>query len=134
MEYTFQRFTEVGKRFEDRITVTRGRSIGLPTRFYNDNKVSDYKFAVLFYDKERNAIGIHFTNNADEPGRIAITKSKQEYGGHIPATSFFKANRINSKKYAGRYEYKRLGSGESGVSDADALFVLELKEKVGVAE
>jgi hypothetical protein len=129
MSYTFQRFTEVGKRFEDRITVTRGRSIGLPTRFYADNSISKYKYAILLYDKDKNAIGIHFTNNEDEPGRIAITKSKENYGAHILGTSFFRANRINSKKYAGRYEYKKLTPEESGLSDLDALFVFELKEK-----
>ena len=129
MSYSFQRFTDVGKRFEDRITITRGRAIGLPTRFYNDNKIGDFKFAVLFYDKQKNAIAIMFTNNADEQGRIAIARSGDSYGGHILATSFFKANRINSKKYANRYDYKKISGAEAGLSDQTDLFVIELRER-----
>ena len=97
-----------GKRFEDRITVTRNRVIGLPTQFCEINSIQDFMYAVLFYDKTNNAIGIKFTNEITETGKIKITKNNQGNGAHIPATSFFKANRINTKKYAGRYEHKKV--------------------------
>lgn len=128
MEYNFIRHTKTGKRFEDRITVTRNRAIGLPTQFYEDNRVKEYLYAVLFYDKQNNAVGIKFTNDSNEVGRITITKNNQGYGAHIPATSFFKANRINTKKYAGRYEYKKIAITEENGQPA-TVFAFNLIEK-----
>ena len=117
-----------GKRFEDRITVTRSRVIGLPTQFCDLNSIKDYVYAVLYYDKTNNAIGIKFTNDPSEPGKIKITKNNKGYGAHIPATSFFKANRINTKKYAGRYEHKKVNVDE-GNNQKTTVFAFNLKEK-----
>lgn len=125
MEYQFIKHTQVGKRFEERITITRARHVGFPTQFYKDNGLEAYNYAILFYDKDKNAIGIKFASEKED-GAIAIARHNKGYGGYISATSFFKANRINTKKYAGRYEYKKVpleGEGE--------LFVIELKEKAG---
>ena len=128
MDYSFNKHTQVGKRFEDRITVTGTRHIGLPTQFYKDNNLQDYGFAVMFYDKVKNAIGIKFTNTKEE-GAIAIATHNQGYGGYISATSFFKANRINAKKYANRYDYKKIALKDVGFDEDGELFVFELKEK-----
>ncbi len=128
MDYNFSKHTQVGKRFENRITVTGTRHIGLPTQFYKDNKLSDYKYAVLFYDKTKNVIGIKFTNVKEE-GAIAIAINNQGYGGYISGTSFFKANRINAKKYANRYDYEKIPLRDVGFDEDGKLFVFELKEK-----
>jgi hypothetical protein len=133
MDYNFVKHTQVNKRFEERITVTRSRHIGFPTQFYIDNKLADYKFAVVFYDKEKNAIGIKFTSTKEE-GAITIARHNNAYGGYISATSFFKYNRINTKKYAGRYEYKKIPLSSTGVDEPGDLFVIELKEKAGKEE
>lgn len=126
--YSFIKHTQVGKRFEERITITRTRHIGFPTQFYKDNGIGDYKYAVLFYDKDKSAIGIKFTAEKEE-GTIAIAGNSKGYGGYISATSFFKANRINTKKYAGRYEYKKVPLSSVGFEEEGSLFVVELKEK-----
>ncbi len=126
--FNFQRFTAVGKRFEDRITITRNRAVGFPTQFYKQNYIDSYKFGVLYYDSNLNAIGVMFTNSEDEQGRIAITKSSN-YGGHILANSFFKANRINTKKYAGRYDYEKKPLSEAGLEGEGDLYIIYLKEK-----
>jgi hypothetical protein len=133
MDYSFIKHTKVGKRFEERITVTRNRALGLPTQFCEDNNVKDYKFAVLFYDKEKNAIGIKFSNDENEEGKISITKNNQGYGAHILATSLFKANRINTKKYAGRYDYTKVPLRDVGFDEDGTLFVINLIEKEEVA-
>lgn len=129
MEFNFVQHVAVGKRFEDRITVTRSRSIGLPTQFFEDNKIKDFKYATLFYDKTRMAIGIQFTNDEDMPGKITITRNNQGYGGHLLATSFFKANRINVKKFAGRYDYEKKTLRELGIEKDGEMFIIELTEK-----
>ncbi len=129
MSYSFVKHTQVGKRFEERITITRARHVGFPTQFYKDNALESYKYAILFYDKEKNAVGIKFSADKED-GAIAIARHNKGYGGYISATSFFKANRINTKKYAGRYEYKKVPLAELGFDEPGDLFVLELKEKI----
>lgn len=126
--YNFVKHTQTNRRFEDKITVTRNRAIGFPTQFYKDNHVDQYKFSVLFYDAENNAIGIKFTNNEEE-GKIGINRSKDGYGAHLVATSFFKANRINTKKFAGRYDYQTIPLRDAGVEEDGAMYVIELKER-----
>jgi hypothetical protein len=129
MSYNFIKHTQVGRRFEERITITRSRHVGFPTQFYKDNALETYNFAVLFYDKEKNAIGIKFSAEKED-GAIAIARHSKGYGGYISATSFFKANRINTKKYAGRYEYNKVPLTSLGFEESGDLYVLELKEKV----
>lgn len=127
-EYSFVKHTQVGKRFEERITITRSNHIGFPTQFYKDNDVANFKYTVLFYDKDNNAIGIKFTNE-QEDGAISIARHNKGYGGYISATSFFRANRINTKKFANRYEYKKVTLSDVGFDEAGVLFVIELREK-----
>ena len=134
MEYNFIQHTATGKRFEDRITVTRSRAIGLPTQFFTDNKIGSYKFAVLFYDKGSMSVGISFTNDEEALGKIAITKNNQGYGGHILATSFFKANRINVKKFSGRYDYEKKQLRELGLEKDGEMFIIQLTEKEDAIE
>lgn len=126
--YSFIKHTEIGKRFEERITITRSNHIGFPTQFYKDNEVANFKYTILFYDKENNAIGVKFTNE-QEAGVIAIARHNKGYGGYISATSFFRANRINTKRYAGRYEYKKVNLSDVGFDETGVLFVIELREK-----
>ena len=127
-DYNFVKHTDVGKRFEERITITRSNHIGFPTQFYKDNDVDKYKYAVLFYDKSSNAIGVKFTNE-QELGAITIARHNKGYGGYISANSFFRANRINTKKFAGRYEYKKVPLSDVGFDEAGVLLVIELREK-----
>lgn len=124
----FIKHTQVGKRFEERITVTRARTIGLPTQFYKDNGIADYKYVILFYEKDKNMIGIKFTNEK-ENGAIVIAKHKNGYGGYVSATSFFKINRINTKRYASRYEYEKRPLRNVGFDEDGVLFIIKLKEK-----
>lgn len=125
--YQFVQHTFTG-RYEDRITVTRSRSIGLPKAFFDDNNVGDYQYAALYYDKQNLAIGIVFINE-HEPGSIKITRNNNGYGGQIPAISFFKANRINTKKFAGRYDYEKKNLNELGFDKPGEMFIVKLEEK-----
>lgn len=129
MDYSFIKHTQVGKRFEERITITRTRHIGFPTQFYKDNDIENYNFAVLYYDKEKGVIGIKFTVDREE-GAISIARHNKGYGGYVSATSFFKSNRINTKRYAGRYEYKKMPLSQLGMNEEGNLYIIELKEKI----
>jgi len=128
MNYNFIKHTQTGKRFEERITITRTNHIGFPTQFYKDNNVDKYMYVVLFYDKTNNAIGIKLTNDK-EPGIKAIARNNKGYGGFISATSFFRENRINTKKFSGRYEYEKIGLSDVGFDETGVIFVINLREK-----
>lgn len=128
MEYNFKKFTSTNSRYENRITVTSNKAFGFPTYFYKEQGLKDKKFAVLYYDEQSKAVAIRFTNE-DETGAFSITHSKQGYGGHLAATSFFKANKIDSKRYAGRYEWERMSAAETGLSDSGSLYVFKLVPK-----
>lgn len=129
MPYSFSKFEATNSRYETRITVTKSNHIGFPTMFYRDNRVADYKYAVLYYDPQEMAIAVRFTNDEAETGRFSIMRSNRDYGGGVVATSFFKANRIDTQRYAGRYDYEKLAAAEVGVEGNADLFVIKLKEK-----
>lgn len=120
MTYDFVKFEDRHARFESRITITGSYSIGLPTKFYRDNNIEDYQFAILFWDSKSKAIGIHFSNDEKEVGRIKIARTK-DYGGMIAVKSFFTKNEIDPKLYKGRYEWEKIE--QSGVG---AMYVIKL--------
>ena len=126
MDYNFIKFENLHQRTEDRITVTGNSSIGFPTKFYNDNGIKDFKYVVVFYDKEKNAIGINFTNSEEEKSKFTIIRSNKGYGGQIVARSFFKSNNIDPKKYKGRYIWEK-----TQIESVGEIFVILLKERVG---
>ncbi len=122
--YNFKKFEKTNQRLESRITITAHNSVGFPTKFYQDNHVESYKYAVLYYDAEQKAVGIRFTSSEEEPHKFTLIKSSQGYGASIVATSFFKANEIDSKEYRNRYDWEKVtqeGEGE--------LYVIKLKAK-----
>lgn len=127
MAYNFRKFLNVNKKTEDKITVTKSSSIGFPKKFYDDNKVADFKYVVLFYDEAQKVVGIQFINDEAEKSKFTIIRSKaSSAGGAIIARSFFKTYNIDTLKYSGRYEYKK----ENIEGIVGQVFVIQLKEKV----
>lgn len=123
MTYQWKKFENLHQRSEDRITVTKSESIGFPTKFYKDNKISQYKWVVLYYDEQQKAIGIKFTNDEAEKNKFTIV-TNPNYGGGVIARSFFRSNNIDTKNYYGRYEWEKDNQGEMG-----ELYVIKLSEK-----
>lgn len=123
--YKFIKFEGRNARLEDRITVTKSESIGFPTKFYKDNNIGNFKYVVLFYDQEKKAIAIQFTNDLVEKNKFAIIKSAQGYGGAVVARSFFKSLGLEAKKYAGRYDWEK-----TNIEGIGEVFVIKLIEKV----
>ncbi|PIU26118.1 MAG: hypothetical protein COW32_08840 [Candidatus Aquicultor secundus] len=126
MPYNFKKFEGRNARLESRITITKSNSIGFPTKFYVDNKIKDYKYVILFWDEQNQAIGVHFTNdeeNRHEKDRFSVIHSNKNYGGSVVTRSFFKANNIDLEKYHGKYDWKIVD-----LEDYGHLYVIELKE------
>ena len=125
MEYNFEKFKGRNVRLENRITITKSNSIGFPQKFYKDNKIKDFQFAVLYWDNSNKAIGIYFTNDEDEKNKFSIMHSKIGYGGSITARSFLKTYNIDLEKHHGRYEWDKVK-----IDEDKEIFVIKLdKEK-----
>ena len=120
MKYNFKKFEQRNIRLESRKTITKSNSLGLPTKFTEDNGVKQFNYAVLFYDSNLKAIGIQFTNDETESNKFSLIKS-DKYGASIVARSFFKVNDIDTKKYHGRYNWKIVE-----IENIGKLFVIEL--------
>ena len=110
------------------MTITRTGHIGLPTQFYKDNGIANYKFAVIYYDKDRKTVGVKFTKE-QEIGTLLISKNRDGYGGYISAKNFFAFNQINPSRYAQRYTYETIPLHQAGLDGTGSLFVIQLKEK-----
>lgn len=123
MAFSFVKFEGVNKRQEERITVTKSRGIGFPKKFFDDNHINDYKYALLYWDKNNLAIGIKLTNDEGEKSKFTILKSKKGFGANIIANSFFKENNIDTQTYHGRYKWEKHNEVEIG-----ELFVIQLKK------
>jgi len=127
MDYNFQKFEGRNVRLEDRITITKSNSIGFPSKFYDDNKIKNYKYVVFYWDKDNLAIGIKLTNEESEKSKFTIIHSKAGYGGSVVARSFFKTYNIDPKKYHGRYDWEK--KGIDGIGEVYVIKIKERKEK-----
>lgn len=119
-----RKFTEAGKRVEKRLTITSWNSFGLPTKFWNDHNLDDFRYVVLFYDPDQMLVGLHFTNDDKEPSKFTISKGKQGYGGGFVANSFFKLNGLESRDYRGRYEWEK-----RNIDGVGEVFLFMLKKR-----
>ncbi|MEK7173167.1 MAG: hypothetical protein AAB723_00245 [Patescibacteria group bacterium] len=121
MDYQFKKFEDRNIKSENRITLTKSYSIGLPNKFYQDNEIKSFMYAVLYWDEKNQAIGIHFTSEKEKAGFKIIRG--QKYGGQIVIRSFLKSNNINPEVYYGRYEWEK-----HNLEGAETLFVIKLQE------
>lgn len=123
-DFNFERFEARNVRVEKRITITKSESIGFPTGFHKSEGLEGQKFVTLFYDRKNKAIGIQFTNEEKAESSFSLAHNKRGYGAGIVARSFFKANDIDTKKYYGRYDWKKQFVGGIG-----NMYIIELKER-----
>lgn len=120
----FVKFEQMNARLEDRITITARSSFGFPTKFYQDNKIDQYKFVTLFFDPDNAEVGFSFHNNEEEKHKFKILKSKQGYGGSIVASSFFRVNNLDPKIYRNRYEWRK-----ENIPEVGELYIIKLKPR-----
>lgn len=123
MDYQFKKFKKKNVRQENRITITKSNQIGFPTKFYQNNGIKNFKYVVLFWDKNNKAIGIHFTNDEKEKNKFSIIHSKK-YGGSVVVRSFFREYNIDPKIYHRRYEWEK-----HNLEGVGKIFVVRIKEK-----
>lgn len=117
-----------GGTHENKITVMRNGHIGLLARFISENDLGEYRFASLYVDAEKQAIGIVFVNDEVTPGRFTLRKEHRGGGAQIGSKRFFKKNRISTANHAGRYDYEKKPLRELGIERAGDMYIFKLIE------
>lgn len=120
----WKKFESVNKRLEHRLTITKSGYMGFPNKFYEDNKVSDFKYVIFYYSPSENAVGVKFSNDEQEKGVLKIHHNKDSKGGWVVAKNFFRTNNIDFAIYSGRYEWQK--EGPEGIGE---LYVIKLINK-----
>lgn len=128
-EYHFSKFNSFNSRSsDDSISITRSYSLGLSSSFCENNDVNKFKYAVLYYDKDRKSIGIRFTKSESEPSKFTISRKDTGFGQSIIARSFFKKNQVDVNKYNRKYSVKKVSLRKAGIDEPGSLFVVDLQE------
>ena len=127
-KFNFEQFKGVGSKLSNySISITTNGSFGLNSGFYNTEKIKDYSYVMLFYDKNRKTIGFLFTNTkSSDKGTFKITHGNNS--GYIGTKTFFMSifhgDLDEVKKYVGRYTPKTYDDEKIG-----KLFYITLKEE-----
>lgn len=82
----------------------------------------------MYWDKEKKAIAVGFTNENDLSAYPVVFT--RQYGAFISASRFFRANQINPAEYARRYPYQRLPAKVVGLQGDSDVFCWPLGSKV----
>jgi hypothetical protein len=126
-QFKFEHFRDAGSKLSNySISITMNGSFGLNSGFYNAERINEYSYVMLFYDKNKKTIGFLFTKDKGEKGgTFKITHGNKS--GYISARTFFisiLAGNLNElKKYVGRFTPKTYRDEKIGT-----LFYITLKE------
>lgn len=118
----WKKFESVNTRLEHRLTITKSGYVGFPNKYYNDNGIVNFKYAIFYYSPSENAVGVRFSNDEKEKGLIKIHHYKDNKGGWVSAKNFFKTNGIDFVNFSGRYEWEK--ESPEGIGE---LFIIKLK-------
>ena len=97
----FERFTQTGRSFKPKISIRGNSQIGFNCASIKEFKLGEYKFAVLFYDKDARKIGIRLTNDKNEEGACKL-RVRENAGASISARSyidFYKLHKLDKRRF-----------------------------------
>lgn len=94
--FDFEQFTGVTGSYAPKLSIRNTGQIGLSQGLLRRVGIGDGNwFALLFFDKKRQAIGVKFTQEADVKGAVKVQKRAttsadgvKNWNGHIPARAF----------------------------------------------
>ena len=84
---SFERFTQVGRGYKPKVSITRSGLIGFNQGAVKHFELGNYDWAILYYDKDNDRIGIGLTNDENEEGVCKLRKRSS--GADVSARSFF---------------------------------------------
>lgn len=96
MDFNFERFTNVNSSYAPKVSIRNTGQIGFSQGLMKRVGVDERDWYVaLFYDKRHQAMGLKFTDNAEDIGLVKVQKRETtasdgtvNIGGHISAKSF----------------------------------------------
>lgn len=83
----FERFTQIGRGYKPKVSITKSGQIGFNQGAVKHFNLSNFEFAILYFDKDNHRIGIELTNDDSEAGVCKLRKRAS--GADISARSFF---------------------------------------------
>ena len=83
---SFKRFNFKGRSFVPRVTINKIGNLALNSAAQTRFGLSEYKYAVLFYDADTARVGIILTNDSKEEGRRTLRQ--RPTGADISASAF----------------------------------------------
>lgn len=121
-EYHLIPFTHTGARVGNyAISLNPTLSFGFLSGFYTKEDIRKYKKVILFFDKDRKAVGFKFTNDPNAEGIFTIIHGKKQSTGSVTAHSFIRANDLDKKEYFGKKTPKKIIDKDFG-----EVFVIDL--------
>jgi hypothetical protein len=72
VSFRFERFTDVDRAFDAKVTVRSNGQLGLNTGAVNLYTIREFTHVILYYDRDARVVGIELCNNAKVPGAIKI--------------------------------------------------------------
>ncbi len=134
MSFDFEQFTGVTGSYAPKLSIRNTGQIGLSQGLLRRVGVADGQwFALLFFDKKRQAIGVKFTQENDIKGAVKVQKREttsadgaKNWSGHIPARAFLDYCGIEYRGKKSQGYYPEFGDGGmviavlgSGVDEED---------------
>lgn len=89
----FERFTQTGRGYKPKISITKSGLIGFNQGAVRHFNLTNYEYAVLYFDRDDSRIGIGLTNDKNEYGICKLRKRAS--GADVSAKSFFDYYNIN---------------------------------------
>lgn len=95
----FEKFVEVGKSFKPRISIRSNGQFGFTTGAINKFKLRDFKYAVLFFDRDTQKIGIMPTNNEEEGACRIVIRSTNAFISARAFLDYYGIDYLKTKRY-----------------------------------
>lgn len=121
IDYQFKKFSGVYPRGDTKIGINKSGLIRLSSGFCRSTNIRKFKYTIMYYDNNNNAIALKFTSSRED-GRLKVTRDGT--GATVSGSSFMKANNLNLKNISGRYGWKKISLPEIG-----EVFIIELGKK-----
>lgn len=121
----FEQFTKTGTKLSNNnISISKAHSFGFNSGFYHRNNIKNFKFVVLFYNKQENSIGFLFSND-ELDGKFTVTHSENRTSGGVTCRSFFSNYDLKCGEMAGQYLPQEISHPNFG-----KMFVIDLNKKI----
>src|SRR3546814_3612106 len=104
--YNFEQFSAAGGRISPTINLNAS-GFGVSAGFVKKYDLSDEKAVHLFYDKNKNAVGVKFLKEKED-GALGLILAANRGGGYINSKAFLIKYDIDPRKYQ-RSEERRVG-------------------------